>query len=167
MRGFRILYCRQTFKSDNPNLWSSTQKTRYGQRNGWCSSDREVGQKQLYVLGVQDARVHSRAWLLVLHPGIKQSSTGINTQGISDLGTRSKQRFQSFVLHCIPCQWSNIGLHSGCEDAKGGLGKFEERFSSRVPRPRSCSSAKSSTISDKGIWQWPTTPRRSRISAMP
>ena len=46
-------------------------------------------------------------------------------------------------------------------------GKIRKRFLLRVPRPVSCSFVKSSTISDKGIWQWPTTPQRSRKSVTP
>ena len=56
------------------------------QRNGWCSSNKEVGLKQLHILGIQDAPVPARAWLLELHPWRKRSRVRIGTQGSYDVG---------------------------------------------------------------------------------
>ena len=74
---------------------------------------------------LQDAPVLAKAQLLELCGRSERSGTRVSTQGFSGLGTRSKQ---SLVLPCILCTQSDVGLHSGCEGAEGGLRKSEKDF---------------------------------------
>ena len=86
----------------------------HGQRYGWCSSNREVGHKQLHTLGIQDASLPSRARLLELHTFRKRSNALRDiTQGLSHMGAGGKP---NLVLFGILWARPDTRLHTGCKD---------------------------------------------------
>ena len=106
----------------------SIQIDQHEHSDGKRSSYQETRQKQLCILGVQDAPIPCLPRLLGLHQRSTRNTTQPNTCQLPSLETSNES---CVVLPCIMHSWSHAWLHTRDKNAEGGVGELQEDFRSQ------------------------------------
>ena len=153
--GFKLILCNRLLWRYKPRCRQQTD-----QQHGKCSSNKKVGKEQLCILGVQDAPVFARTWILELYRWHQWRNVGAHTQGLPSMGPGNKQ---GALLFSVLCTRLDAQLYQRCQDAERCMGKIWRIASTTIRKLHLRQEL--NNVRQKDICQWPTTFWRSKTSA--